>query len=268
MFSLFEYDFMVRALSAAIIIGLLAPAVGTFLVIRRYSLLADTLSHVSLVGVALASLLNITPLVGALVASVAAALGMDKLRESKKIYGESVLALFLSGSLALALTLFSVSKGLNGGIFSYLFGSITTVTVLDLWIMFVFGFGVILLISLLFKKFFLLSYNEELAIANGLPTKFLNSLLMILAAFTVALSMQVVGVLLVGALMVIPVLAASQFAKSFIYTYVLAIIFSVLASVFGLVASFYLNLPSGAAIVLVALLIFIFSLILNKNAKN
>jgi zinc transport system permease protein len=265
MLTIFQYDFMVRAFIAAIIIGSLAPVVGIFLVVRRYSLLADTLSHVSLVGVALASLFNVNPVVGALIASSLGALGMDRLRSSRKIYGESILALFLSGSLALALILFSFAKGINAGIFSYLFGSITTVSFSDLIIILTFGVVVFTLTGLLFKKFFLVSYDEELAKANGLNVNFLNGLLMLLAAVTVALSMQVVGVLLVGALMVIPVLAASQFGKSFTRTLLISILISLMSSVAGLISSFYLNLPSGAAIVVVALIFFGISLLANSN---
>lgn len=265
MLEIFQYDFMVRAFLAAFIIGILAPIIGIFLVIKRYSLLADTLSHVSLVGISLSVLLNINPVIGALITTSIAALGMDRLRGGKKIYGESVLAIFLSGSLALSLVLLTFANGLNISIISYLFGSITTVTSTDIVIIFIFGLVVILLTSLLFKKIFLVSYDEELAKVNGLPVQTLNSLLMILSAITVALSMRIVGVLLVGALMVIPVLTASQFNKSFKRTFIMSILFSVVSAVAGLFMSYYLNLPSGATIVLVALGFFILSLFVNKK---
>ncbi len=249
MLTIFHYDFMVRAFVAAIIIGILAPTIGIFLVVRRYSLLADTLSHVSLVGVALGVLFKFNPIIGALLTSGLASFGMDKLRQNRKIYGESVLALFLSGSLALALIILAFAHGLNANIFAYLFGSISTVSRNDLWIIFFFGLIVGLITFLQFKRFFIVSYDEELAKANGLPVEILNMIMMVLAAMTVALSMQVVGVLLVGALMVIPVLTASQ----------------LLSSIIGLFASFYLNLPSGATIVVVALIFFGLSLLLNKS---
>lgn len=265
MLQIFQYDFMVRAFAAGLIIGLLAPAIGVFLVVRRYSLLADTLSHVSLVGVAAGVLFGFNPILGALVVSSAAAFGMERLRESKKIFGESVLALFLSGSLALALVLLAVSRGLNVNVFSYLFGSITTVSGQDVLIIGLFGLLVLTAVVGLFKKFFLVSYDEELAKASGLPVTLLNVTLMILAAITVSLSMRVVGSLLIGALMVIPVLTATQFKTSFHKTAILAVVISLLAVIIGLLASFYLNLPSGATIVMIALLFFGLSLLQQKS---
>ena len=263
---IFQYDFMLRALLAAGIVGLLAPIIGIFLVVRRYSLLADTLSHVSLLGVAFASLFNFNPVFGALLAAAAGSLGIDKLREKKKIFGESVLALFLSGSLALALILFAASKRLNANIFGFLFGSITTVTRADLWIIAAFGLLAGGLTLLFFKKFFILSYDEELAETSGLKISRLNEALMLLAAVAVALSMRVVGTLLVGALMVIPVLTAANFGKSFAKTLFIAMGISLFSAVVGLVISFYLNLPSGPAIVLLALATFILSLLVKKSS--
>jgi len=265
MLSIFQYDFMVRAFIAGIIIALLAPLIGVFLVVRRYSLLADTLSHVSLVGVATGVLFKFNPILGAVVVSTVAALGMEKLRESRKMFGESILALFLSGSLAVALVLLGLAHGLNVNIFSYLFGSITTVSKNDLYIIGALGLVVGVVIVLLFKKFFLVSYDEELAKANGLPVSFLNATLMVLAAVTVSLSMRIVGVLLIGALMVIPVLTAVQLGTSFFKTALYAIVVSVFSVMVGLIASFYLNLPSGGTVVVVALMVFALSLLLSKH---
>ncbi|MBI2037647.1 MAG: metal ABC transporter permease [Candidatus Magasanikbacteria bacterium] len=265
MLEIFQYDFMIRAFIAGLIIAVLAPSIGIFLVVKRYSLLTDTLSHVSLVGVALGLLSGINPVLTAIAVSIIAALGMEKLRHAKKIFGESVLTLFLSGGLALSLIIFSASKGLNVNIFSYLFGSIATVSENDLKMMAGFGLFILLIIYFLFKRFFITAYDEELAQANGLPIKLLNITLMILAAITISISMRIVGALLVGALMVIPVLTATQFSKSFLKTFLYGIGISLLSVIIGLFASFYLNLPSGAAIVISALLLFVLSLIINKK---
>ncbi len=266
MIEIFQYDFMIRAFIAGLIIAVLAPAIGVFLVVRRYSLLADTLSHVSLVGVATGVLFNFNPVLGALIVSTLAAFGMEKLRESRKLFGESILALFLSGSLAVALVLLGLSHGLNVNIFAYLFGSITTVSRDDLYIIGGLGLFAAIVIIWLFKKFFLVSYDEELAKANGLPVKVLNITLMVLAAITVSLSMRIVGILLIGALMVIPVLTAVQFGTSFFKTSIYAIILSLAAVSSGLFTSFYLNLPSGGTIVVIALIFFGISLLLNKKS--
>ncbi len=266
MFEIFQYDFMQRAFLAGTLIGIIAPMIGIFLVVRRYSLLADTLAHVSLVGVATAAVLGVHPVIGALAASAVAAISMEKLREKRKLFGESILALFLSGSLALAIVILGLSHGLNVNIFSFLFGSITTVSSADLVLIGGFGIVVIVTTLLLFKQFFLASYDEDLAKANGLPMSFLNTTLMLLAAMTVSLSMRIVGILLVGALMVIPVLTAMQFGKSFFKTAMYAVFFSVFAVVSGLVVSFYWNIPSGGAIVLIALALFAARFMTKKGA--
>jgi zinc transport system permease protein len=150
-------------------------------------------------------------------------------------------------------------------IFAYLFGSITTVSAADLWIIGILGLVVMTVTAWLFKRFFLVSYDEELAKASGMPVTLLNIMLMILAAVTVALSMRVVGILLVGALIVIPVLSAIQFGGSFMKTTWLALILSLIAVFTGLFASFYLNLPSGGAIVVICLIVFALSLVFNRQ---
>lgn len=265
MLEIFHYDFMVRAFIAGSIIAVLAPIIGIFLVAKRYSLLADTLAHVSLVGVVLGILLGINPLFGALAASVAAAIGMEKLRATKKIFSESVLALFLSGSLAFALVLLGIIHGINVNIFSYLFGSITTVSLGNLFTIAIFGTVIIVLTFFLFKRFFIVAYDEELAKANGLPIGLLNNALIVMAAVTVSLGAQVVGILLIGALMVIPVMSATQFKKGFSETAFLSVVFSLASVIFGLFVSFYLDIPSGGTIVLFALFFFSLSLFANRK---
>ncbi|MBP9762541.1 metal ABC transporter permease [Patescibacteria group bacterium] len=261
MLSFFEYEFMQRAVLAGLMIAVLAPMIGVFLVAKRYSLLADTLSHVSLVGVAFSLLSNIHPLFGALLTSILVGVGIEELRLRKKLSGESVLALVLSGSLALAIVLFSLARSVNVSLISILFGSITTVTSSDLWTMLVLGSIVLVVLILGFKRFFLVAYDEELAQANGLPVRWLNLILVCLAAITVSLSIRMVGTLLVGALMVIPVLTAHQLKLGFLKTALWSVVCSLLSVMLGLGLSFYLNLPSGGAIVLVALSLFLLSLL-------
>ena len=131
---IFQYDFILRGIIAGVAIGIIAPAIGIFLVLKRYSLIADTLAHVSLAGVALGLFFGLNPLVTALGSSVMASVAIEKLRTTKKIYGESALALFLSGSLALAVVILSLARGFNANLFSYLFGSIVTVSINDVYL--------------------------------------------------------------------------------------------------------------------------------------
>ncbi|GFP26416.1 zinc transport system permease protein, partial [Candidatus Hakubella thermalkaliphila] len=187
-----------------LIIAVIAPIIGVFLIVRRYSLFADTLAHVSLLGIAVGVLTYTNPILTALAASLIGAVGMERLRARTKIYGESILALFLSGSLAIATVIISLARGFNASLLSFLFGSITTVLTSDLYL--IGGLGVVILSTmyLVYKELFFIAFDEEAAKVAGLPVEKLSLLLMILSALTVALSIRIVGVLLIGALTVIP----------------------------------------------------------------
>lgn len=265
MLEIFQYDFMVRAFEAGIAIGIIAPLIGMFLVVRRYSLMADTLAHVSLAGVAIGLLFQINPIFSAIGFSVVSAFGIEYLSNSRRIFGESVLALFLSGSLAIAVIILSLAKGFNANLFSYLFGSISTVSTTDLWVTLALAVIVFLNVVLLYKELFFASFDAELAEASGLPVKMLNIMMVMLAAVAIALSLRIVGVLLIGALMVIPAISAMQYGRSFRFTLILSVVFSLVSVIAGLFASYYFDLASGGAIVLVALLIFLISLALAKR---
>ncbi len=256
---------MVRAFEAGIAIAIIAPLIGMFLVVRRYSLLADTLAHTSLAGVAIGLLFSINPVLSAIILSVVASLGIEQLRASRRVFSESVLALFLSGSLAVAVVILSLAKGFNASLFGYLFGSISTVSQTDVWVIVALAVMVFLNVVLLYKELFFVSFDEELAQASGLPVRRLNFTIVLLAAITVALSIRIVGVLLIGALMVIPVISAIQYGRGFRATLILSVIFSLFSVLIGLFTSYYFNLASGGAIVLVALVIFLLSLAVSKK---
>jgi zinc transport system permease protein len=253
MFEIFTHDFMIRAFLAGLVTAVIAPTIGIFLVTRRYAFLADTLAHVSLAGVAVGFLTGLQPLVTAIVASAGAALWADHLRQSRRIQGESALALFLSGGLALAAVLLSAARNSSISISAVLFGSITTVTVQDLWLITLLGVICLGTVYALWKPLFLTSVDEELAASGGVRVRLLNRVLVLLAAVTVALCLRIVGVLLVGALMVIPVIAAMQLKLGFFKTYLAALAISVLSVVGGLLVSYYFGYASGGTIVLFAL---------------
>lgn len=265
MLDLFQYDFMIRAVLSGLVIGLIAPMIGMFLVVRRYALMADTLAHVSLAGVAIGLLAGWNPVLTAVVTSVAGALGIEKLRTERNIGGESVLALFLSGSLALAVVLISLAQGFNSSLFSVLFGSISTVSQADLFWVIGLGLAVIIALILLYKELFLISFSQELAQSQGLNVKLINSVFIVLAAVTVSVSMQIIGVLLIGALMVIPVITAMRYGYGFRATMLIAVIFSLFSVIAGLVVSYYFDVASGGTIVLITLVLFAVSLLVNRK---
>ncbi len=257
MLEIFQYSFITRGIEAGLIIAVIAPLIGIFLVLRRYSLIADTLSHVSLAGVAIGLLLKVNPIITAILASAISSIAIERLRISKKVYGESALAIFLSGSLALAIVLISLAHGFNVDLFNYLFGSIVTVKQSDVLVIAVLGAVVFALIIAFYKELVFISFDEESAQVAGIPTRLINILLITLAAFTVALAIPIIGVLLISALIVIPVVTALQLKQSFKMTIIYAEIISISSVLAGIFASFYLNVSSGGAIVLIMLMIFL-----------
>lgn len=256
--NIFQYGFIIRGLEAGIVIAVIAPLVGIFLVLRRYSLIADTLSHVSLAGIAIALLFGLNPILTALGVTIVASLGIEKLRTSKRIYGESALALFLSGSLALAIVLLSLAHGFNTNLFNYLFGSIVTVTASDIYTIVILAVIVIGVLLLFYKELVFVTFDEDAAKVSGIPTRLINTILILLAAVTVSLSIPIVGVLLISALIVVPVVTALQLRNNFIKTIFWAEIISLFSVISGIFLSFYLNLSTGGTIVLIMLAIFIF----------
>jgi zinc transport system permease protein len=256
---------MVRAFAAGAIVGVIAPLIGTFLVIRRFSRLADTLAHVSLAGVAVGLLTKTDPVISAVIVSVFTALVVDRLRESKKIFGESALALFLWSGMAVAVVIISLARGFNVGLFSFLFGSIATVSTGDLYFIGILGVLVLIMVISFYKELFFVSSDEELAIVSGVNARVFNMILMILAAVTVSFSMRIVGILLIGALMVIPVITAMQFSRSFKQTLIYSVLISLVSVITGLFVSYYFDLASGGTIVLISLIIFLAGMFLKRD---
>ncbi len=256
MFEIFQYGFIIRGLEVGLLISIIAPLIGIFLVLRRYSLIADTLSHVSLAGVAIGLLFNINPLITALAASAISSVAIDRLRTSKKIYGESALSIFLSGSLALAIVLIGLAHGFNANLFGYLFGSIVTVRATDIYIILALSVVIGITVILFYKELVYISFDEEAARVSGIPVRLFNIIFILLAAVAIAIAIPIIGILLISALLVLPVVTALQFKKSFKETLLYAEIISVFSVLIGMVASFYLNLSSGGTIVLVMLGIF------------
>ncbi|MGE5672420.1 MAG: metal ABC transporter permease [Mycobacterium leprae] len=255
MLELFGLAFMQRALLAGIIIAVISPAIGLFLVLRRLSQFGDTLAHVSLAGVAAGMLTGTYPVAVSLGFAVAASLIMDWLRQSYRKYSELSVAIMLSASLGLAVVLLSMTRSGGGDIMGYLFGSIMTVSSRDLYLIGALGLLVLAALLLLYKELLSVTFDEELARISGLPVRLVNLVYVVLTAVTVAVSMRVVGVLLVSALMVVPVATALQVARSFRSAFLWSIAVGLVSVVAGLLVASAWNLAPGGAIVLSAVLI-------------
>lgn len=257
MLEILEYGFMQRALIAGLVTALVAPTIGIFFVVRRYSAIPDTIAHVAFAGLAASLLLGTASIPTALVVSILSVLGIERMREKKILPSDTIVSLFLFGGLALAVVLIGLARGKNVNITSFLFGSIATVNQNDLLLIIGLGAAVLALTAYFWKTFFAVSLDEDVAHATGLPVRGVNRLLVVLGASVVAVSMNILGVLLIGAMMVVPVLAAMKRQKGFFETWLTAVIISVFSVIAGLTISFYLNLASGGTIVLVSLVCFI-----------
>lgn len=267
MLEILQYGFMQRALLAGVIIGALCPLIGIFIVLRRMSLIGDSLSHVALAGVAAGILAGVYPLSMSLVFSVIAALAIEKLRKSYGEYAELSIAIILSAGIGLAVVLISLAKSFTIDLFGYLFGSITTVLPKDLLIISILGIFIIITIKLVYKELFYIAFDEISAKLAGVPVRYINLLFIILIASTITLSMRIVGILLVSSLMVIPVATSLQVAKSFKHATILSIIFAEIAVISGIFLSYYLELASGGTIVIISVIILLIVLGVKKANK-
>ena len=265
MIELLQYEFVRRAFLAGTLLGIIAPLVGIFIVVRRLSGLGDTMAHVSLVGIAIALITKTNVLIFTLISTVLAGLGIERLRNFQKAFSESILVLFICSGLAISTLLVSSFKGSVTSLTNYLFGSIVTISNWDVLATLVLAIIVIISVVILYNFFVNICFDEDLAHAQGLKVKFLNYYLIVLAALVVAIGIQVVGVLLISSLLVVPVLSAMQFKASFRNTLLVSIALSVLSIWLGLFTSFYFDLASGPAIVVFNVLGFVLSLIVSKS---
>ncbi|WP_062352473.1 metal ABC transporter permease [Herbidospora yilanensis] len=252
--TIFDLDFMRYALVAAVMVGLTAPAVGTFIVQRRLALLGDGIGHVALTGVALGFLTGAAPVATAVVVAALGAVAIEMVRARGKTSGDVALALLFYGGLAGGVMIIYLTPGEStASLNSYLFGAITSVDSTDLWVIAGLAVAVLALLAVFGRELFVLCQDEEVARASGLPVRFLGLLIAVIASVTVVVAMRAVGLLLVSALMVVPVATSQQLTRSFRTTMASSMVFGVLATVGGLTSSFYLDVPSGATIVLLAL---------------
>ena len=245
-------EFMRLALAGGALVGLLAPAVGFFLVQRRMSLIGDGIGHTAFAGVAAGYLLGVPPVATALVASVTGAVAIEWLRARRAAAGDQALALLFYTGIAAGVVLVSAAGALNAGLFAFLFGSILTLTREDLVAVAALGLGALVAIGLLYRALAAVVLDEEGARVAGVPVAALNVAVSALAGVTIALSMRIVGILLIGALMVLPVIAAARVAASMRATILLAMAIGVGSVLVGLTVAYYADLAPGGVIVLVA----------------
>ena len=261
---LLSYDFMQRALIAAFLVGLAAPMVGIFLVQRRLSLIGDGMGHVSLAGVAVGLFTGNQPVATALIFAVAAAVLIEVVRARGRTSGDVALAVMFYGGIAIGVVLISKADGdTPTNLDSYLFGAITTTSTSDVWTFAVLAAVIVAVTWVLRPRLFAVANDEEYARATGMRVTALNITLAVLTAVTVVVSMRVVGLLLISALMIVPNAASQLLTGSFRAALRLAVVLGVVASVGGVVTSYYADTPSGGTIVILAIAFFVVASVLS-----
>ncbi|MDQ0417981.1 zinc transport system permease protein [Croceifilum oryzae] len=267
-----QNDYLQHALYAGLLIGLISPLIGVYLVVRRLSLIADALSHVTLAGVAAGLFIQkklnlfteINPIYMGMGFSVMGSLFVDRLRRMYQSYSEIAIPIIMSGGVGLGVVLISASGGFNVNISGYLFGSILAVRTEDLETTLIVTSITLLVLILFRKELFALSFDEENAVLTGVNRSIVHFFFILVVALVIASSIQVVGILLVSSLITIPVATALQHTNSFRQTLIASILYGELSVILGLAAAYHFELASGGAIVLVSIMILLCVFLIKK----
>jgi len=259
-----QYSFIQKAFFAGSFVAIVCSTLGLFLVLRKMSLIGDGLSHVSFGAIALGLFLGFYPFYVAIPVVMIASILILKISEKIKAYGDAAIGIISSLGIAGGVILASVSKGFNVDLFSYLFGNILAISVTEVILSVVLSFVVLTVIYFFYWDLFSATFDEEYAKTTGIKTNFINTLLTLLTAVTVVLSVKMVGIMLVSALLILPAVTALQFAKGFKTAMIMAGFVSLISVLLGISFSFLLDLPTGATIVMINILFFSLALFYKK----
>jgi zinc transport system permease protein len=253
---LFNYEFFQKAFLAAVFASISCGIIGGYIVSRRIVFISGGITHASFGGIGLAFFLGFNPLLGAVLFAVMSALGIQFFTKVAEIREDSSIAIWWSLGMALGIIFVFLTPGYTPNLMSYLFGNILTVTVSELWWMFALNVVIIAFFILLFRKILYIAFDEEFARAAGLPVALFNYLTMTLIALTVVLNIRVVGIILILSLLTIPQATANLFTKDFKRLLIFSCVFAFIGTISGLFISYFLNIPSGAAIIFTLVIIF------------
>jgi zinc transport system permease protein len=265
MFEVFQYQFMQKALMAAVLVSVACGAVGTYVVIKRIVSLSGAISHAAFGGVGLGYFLGVNPVLAAIPFSILSALSMGAVKEKVKVSEDTAIGILWSVGMALGIIFINLTPGYAPDLFSYLFGSILTVANSDLYIMLILDLIIVFTVFLFRREFLAVSFDEEFSKVMGLPAEFIYMLLLSLVALSVVVLIKVVGVILVIALLTIPSAISKQYTTNLGKLMLMAIIVGIVLTSVGLLMSYAFNLASGATIVLVLGVAFMTSSFLKES---
>ena len=259
-----SYPFLVRALMVGVLVSLCAALLGTSIVLKRYSMIGDGLSHVGFAALACAYPFGFSPLYISIPVCIAAAFFLLQLKDSSKIKGDAATALMCSGALAVGIMVISLTTGMNTDVCNYMFGSILAMSSSDLYLSIVLGIAVLTLYVLFFNRIFAVTFDETFAGATGVNVRLYNMVIAILTAVTVVLGMRMMGTLLISSLIVFPSLTAMRVTRKFKVTVILSAFLAVFCFMTGLVFSYLHAVPTGACIVVTNIILFLLFFIAEK----
>ncbi len=264
---IFQYAFMIRAIIAGSLVSLCSALLGVCLVLKRYSMIGDGLSHVGFGALAIAMALNLAPLTVSIPVCIIAAFFLLRLSGDTSVKGDAAIALLSSSALATGILVTSLTSGLNTDVTSYMFGSILAMSKTDVVIAIALAAVVIVLFFVFYRQIFSVTFDETFAKASGLNVNFYNTLIALLTALTVVIGMRLMGAMMISSLIIFPALTSMRVFKSFKSVIVSSAVVSLLCFFTGIVISFYCSTPAGATIVVVNLLTFVIFSVISRIKK-
>lgn len=261
-----QYSFMRNALMAASLVALLCPLIGSFVVLKKYSMLGDTLSHSSFAGIALGIVFGFNPILSAFIFTASAGIIIELLRSKYEKYEELIMVIVLTLGVGIGITLVS-SGNVSTNIDSYLFGSILTVSKNDLYTILILSIISIITIFSLYHKLIYITFDEEGAKISGVNVKLINYIFMVLVSATVSVSLRIMGILVISSMIAVPVAASLQLNKNFKYTLIFSVIFGFIDTISGLILSLYLNAAPGGLIAVISVFVLIIVIIIKSFRK-
>ena len=265
---MFSYSFILRALIVGVLVSLCASLLGVSLVLKRYSMIGDGLSHVGFGAIAVATAFNWAPMEFTIPVVIIAAFLLLRLSENSSIKGDSAIAIISTGALAFGIRFASMTTGMNTDINSYLFGSILAMTLNDVLLSVVLSAVVIVLFVLFYNKIFAVTFDETFSNATGIRANVYNMLIAILTAITIVLGMRMMGALLISSLIIFPALTSMRVCKHFKTVVIVSAVISIICFLLGLIISYFFSTPTGATVVVINIGIFILFSILGKLRLN
>lgn len=264
---LFSYGFIIRAFIAGSLIALCAALLGVILVLKRYSMIGDGLSHVGFGTMAIAMAFNFAPLAVSIPICVLAAFLLLRVSSSSNIKGDAAIALISSSSLAIGILVTSLTSGLNTDVTSFMFGSILAISKADLIVSVILAVVVVSLFVIFYNKIFLVTFDENFATASGIKANLYNGLIAVLTALTIVIGMRLMGAMMISSLIVFPALSAMRIFRSFFKVIICAVIISLVCFIVGIISSFVWSTPAGASIIVANLIAFVVCIVIGKFVR-